>query len=91
MDLNQQILAAAERYEPYIIDCRRKVHTYAELSSVEHRTHEFIVGEARRLGLPYEEVPATSVIVKLDTGRPGMTVALRADIDALPLGRRARI
>lgn len=89
MDLNQQILTAADRYEPYIIDCRRKVHTYAELASAEVRTHALIVGEARRMGLPYEEVPATSVIVKLDTGRPGMTVALRADIDALPVAEEA--
>ena len=85
MDLNTQILAAAERYEPYIIDCRRKVHAFAEPAAAEVRTHEFILEQARRLGLPYEEVPTTSVIVKLDTGRPGMTVALRADMDALPM------
>lgn len=44
-----------------------------------------ILEAAKKLGLPYEEVPTTSVIVKLDTGRPGKVVALRADIDALPM------
>ena len=51
----------------------------------ENKTHQMILEEAEKLGLPYEEVPTTSVIVKMDTGRPGKVVALRADIDALPL------
>ena len=85
MNLNEEIKKLADEYEPYIIDCRRKVHTFAEVAMQENKTHAFILEEAKKLGLPYEEVPTTSVIVKLDTGRPGMVVALRADIDALPL------
>lgn len=84
-DRNQQILKLAEEYESYIIDCRRKVHTFAELARVENKTHAFIVDEIKKLGLTYEEVPTTSIIAKLDTGRPGKVIALRADIDALPL------
>lgn len=85
MSLNEEILKLADEYESYIIDCRRRVHTFAELASHEEKTKAFIIGEAKKLGLPYEEVPITGVIVKLDTGRPGKVVALRADIDALPL------
>ena len=85
MNLNEEIRQLADKYESYIIDCRRKVHTFAEVAMKENKTHAFILEEAKKLGLPYEEVPTTSVIVKLDTGRPGMVVALRADIDALPL------
>ena len=85
MNLNEEIKKLADEYEPYIIDCRRKVHTFAEVAMQEDKTHAFILEEAKKLGLPYEEVPTTSVIVKMDTGRPGMVVALRADIDALPL------
>ena len=85
MDLKEKILKLADEYEPYIIDCRRKVHTFAEVAMKENKTHAFILEEAEKLGLPWEEVPTTSVIVKLDTGRPGNVVALRADIDALPL------
>ncbi|MCI8653309.1 MAG: amidohydrolase [Angelakisella sp.] len=83
MNLNAEILKLADEYEQYIIDCRRKVHTFAEVATTEKKTHAFIVEEAKRLGLPYEEVPTYSVIVKLDTGRPGKTILLRADIDAL--------
>ena len=85
MNLNAEILKLADEYEQYIIDCRRKVHTFAEIATKEVKTHAFILEEAKKLGLPYEEVPTTSIIVKLETGRPGKTVALRADIDALPL------
>jgi amidohydrolase len=85
MSLNDQILELASEYENYIIDCRRKVHTFAEIGMYEFKTKAFIIEEARKLGLPYEEVPTNSVIVKLDTGRPGKHIALRADIDALPM------
>lgn len=85
MTQKEQILKLADEYEDYIIACRRKVHTFAEVATHEDKTKAFIIEEAKKLGLPYEEVPTTSVIVKLDTGRPGMVVALRADIDALPL------
>ena len=85
MNLNEEILKLADEYESYIIDCRRKVHTFAELAMHEDKTHQMILDEAGKLGLPWEEVPTTSVIVKMDTGRPGKVVALRADIDALPL------
>lgn len=82
---NQEILKLAAEYEPYIIECRRRVHTFAELAMHENKTHAFILEEIKKLGLPYEEVPTTSIIAKLDTGRPGKVLALRADIDALPL------
>lgn len=85
MSLNEEILKLADEYEDYIIACRRKVHTFAEVAMHENKTHQMILEEAEKLGLPYEEVPTTSVIVKMDTGRPGKVVALRADIDALPL------
>ena len=85
MDLNERILKLIDENEQYIIDCRRKIHTYAEVAMKEVKTHAFILEEIKKLGLPYEEVPTTSIIAKLETGRPGKTVALRADIDALPL------
>lgn len=85
MERNQEILKHAEEYESYIIDCRRKVHTFAELAQHEDKTHAFILEQVKKLGLPYEEVPTTSIIARLDTGRPGKVIALRADIDALPL------
>ncbi len=82
---NEDIIRLVDKYNDYIIDCRRKVHAIAEPCREEFKTKAFILEQVKALGLPYEEVPTNSVIVKLDTGRPGKTVALRADIDALPV------
>lgn len=83
--LNENIQELADTYESYMINCRRTIHTFAEIATQEQKTKQFILDQARELNLPYEEVPTTSCIIKLDTGRPGLTVALRADIDALPM------
>ena len=85
MNLNKQILMLADEYEAYAIACRRKVHQFAEVAGTEEKTKAFIIEEIKKLGLPYEEVPTTSIIARLETGRPGKTILLRADIDALPL------
>lgn len=85
MTVREEILRLAEEYEPYIIECRRRVHRFAEVASQEHKTRAFILQEAQKLGLPYEAVPQTGLIVRLETGRPGKTAALRADMDALPI------
>jgi len=82
---NEEILALIDEFEPYIVSCRRTIHGLAELSGQEFQTKAFILEQVRSLGLPYEEVPTTGLIVQLETGRPGKTLALRADIDALPV------
>ena len=89
MSLNEKILTLANEYEAYAIACRRKVHQFAETASLEQKTKAFIIKEIEALGLAYEEVPTTSVIARLETGRPGKTILLRADIDALPLSECA--
>lgn len=68
MNINEEILKLASEYEQYVVDCRRKVHCFAELCTRETKTKAFILEEIKKLGLPYEEVPTTSVIAKLDTG-----------------------
>ena len=74
-----------KKNEQYIIDCRRQIHRTAETGGREKRTSAFIRGEAEKLGLPVESVSTTGLLVTLDTGRKGSRVALRADIDALPI------
>ena len=85
MNLNEQIKKLVEGQEQYIIDCRHKLHAIPEVCSKEVKTKAFLMEEIKKSGLPYEEVPTNSIIVKLDTGRPGKVVALRADIDGLPV------
>jgi amidohydrolase len=69
-----------------VIDTRRHLHRNPEVSFDEHRTSRFIVERLGGLGLDVRECPTpTGALAVLDTGRPGRTVMLRADIDALPI------
>ena len=85
MQYSQQIRLLAKQQEDYIIACRRWFHEHPEVSGKEWETIAFIEAEAEKLGLSVEKVSATGRIITLDTGKPGNTVALRADIDALPV------
>ncbi len=72
--------------EAEAIAWRRHLHANPELSFAEHETARFVEETLRALG-PFEiERPtATSVVASLRTGREGQVLALRADIDALPI------
>ena len=84
-DLLVQLPSLIKEHEHYIIDCRRTVHRYAEVGGTEHKTSAFIRKEAEAMGLTVEQVTETGLLVTLDTGRAGNGVALRADMDALPI------
>ena len=71
--------------EKYVIDARRQIHVFAETGGNEHKTSAFISNELARLGLKVRTVSNTGLIGTLDTWLPGKTLALRADIDALPI------
>ena len=81
----QQILETAKQYRQYVIDCRRTIHRFAETSGKEEKTSAFILAEVEALGLPYERAASHAIIARLETGRPGPHVLLRADMDALPV------
>lgn len=63
------------------------LHRHPELGLEEHRTAALVAGHLRDSGLEVTEgVAGTGVVGVLHTGRPGKTVLLRADMDALPVG-----
>jgi amidohydrolase len=69
-----------------VIDQRRYFHKHPEVSFSEHETSKYLKDRLRELGLDLESCPTeTGAVALLDTGRPGKTVMLRADIDALPI------
>ncbi len=78
-------MSAAGRPAPTdVVALRRELHAHPELAFAEHRTTEVVVGQLRRLGLAPTVLPrGTGAVV--DIGSAGPLVALRADIDALPL------
>ena len=69
-----------------VIELRRHFHRHPEVSFSEHETSRQLTERLRQLGLEIKHCPTeTGVVAMLDTGRPGKTVMLRADIDGLPI------
>ena len=69
-----------------VIELRRHFHRHPELSFGEHETSRQLGERLRQLGLELKPCPTeTGVVALLDTGKPGKTVMLRADIDGLPI------
>jgi len=79
------ILERVSAIDPYIRKVRGYLHEHPELSGQEFETARFIQSEITKLGLPVTKVPGTGFYAVLDTHKPGKTVGLRADIDALPI------
>ncbi len=76
----------AKELESTIIDLRRSFHQFPELSNREFDTSKKIADIMTKMGFQVETgIAITGVVAVLDTGRPGPTVALRADIDGLPI------
>jgi amidohydrolase len=69
-----------------VIELRRHFHRHPEVSFAEHETSRQLGERLRQLGLELKPCPTdTGVVALLDTGKPGKTVMLRADIDGLPI------
>ncbi|NMH65068.1 amidohydrolase [Shewanella salipaludis] len=72
--------------EPKVIQWRRDLHQHPELSNREFRTGKLIATHLRSLGLEVQTgVAHTGVVAMLRGGKPGPLIALRADMDALPV------
>lgn len=69
-----------------LVQTRRDIHIHPELGNQEQRTPALVVSRLRELGLDIREgVGGTGVTALLRGAHPGRTIALRADMDALPL------
>ena len=83
----QDIKKQAQIHEQAIIALRRDFHEHPETSWEEVRTTEKIAEELKKLGITIlQQVfkgTKSGILAELDSGKPGPTVALRADIDAL--------
>ena len=78
--------ARLEAVAPKLIAWRRDIHQHPELSNRESRTAKLVADHLRALGMEVKTgVAHTGVIALLKGGRPGPVVALRADMDALPV------
>ena len=77
------VKALAKNVKDYVIDLRREFHMYPERSGEEFRTSQRVKEELDKLGIPYTTAGGTGVIGIIKGEKPGKTVALRADMDAL--------
>jgi amidohydrolase len=76
----------SDRYREQILSLRRHLHRFPELSGEEHDTSATVQEKLDEHGIPFTTGYAkTGVLGVVEGGRPGKTVALRADMDALPI------
>jgi amidohydrolase len=81
-----KIDAAAKAVEPHVIEWRRHLHANPELSNREVKTADFVAKRLRAMGLEVKTgIGLTGVAAVIKGGKPGRTIALRADMDALPV------
>lgn len=71
---------------PEIIELRHRLHEHPELAHKEYETAALVAKTLKKFGYDVTEgIAETGVAAVLDSGKPGKTVALRADMDALPI------
>lgn len=84
--LEDEIRQRASTVEPKVILWRHDIHQHPELGDQEKRTSNIVEEHLRSLGLEVRtNIGRTGVVALLKGKRPGKTVALRADMDALPV------
>lgn len=82
----EEVQAAAQAVNAHVVAWRRDIHEHPELGNHEVRTAEIVANHLRSLGMEVRTgVGVTGVVGVLRGGRPGPVVALRADMDALPV------
>ena len=92
-NLKQKIKNLSAEYFPEIIAIRRHIHQYPELSNQEYKTSDFIASKLKEFGIPFKQGIFKTGIVGLIRGKnhDSKVIALRADIDALPVKEKNEI
>ncbi len=91
-NLRNKVSSEADKIEQQVIAWRRDIHEHPELGNQEVRTAALVAKHLQSLGLDVKtNIAHTGVVAILKGGKPGPVVALRADMDALPVIERAPI
>ncbi len=83
--MKKQIHELVKGGTDYVIALRRQFHTFPELGREEYETQKKIMEELKSMGLEPRPAAGTGVIAEIKGGKSGKTIAIRADIDALPI------
>jgi amidohydrolase len=87
MEIRERIQGLATAYFNEVVNIRRHLHAHPELSMQEHKTAEYIATQLQFMGIPFKQGIALTGLVALIEGRnpEKRLLALRADMDALPI------
>ena len=84
--LDSRIQELVAKYQAATLEFRHHVHEHPELSNREHETAKLVAEHLRALGLEVRtDIAHTGVVGVLVGGKPGPVIAVRADMDALPV------
>ena len=87
-----EVAAAAQQLRPDVLAWRRDLHQHPELGNRETRTAQLVADHLRALGLEVKTgIATTGVVAVLKGGKPGPRIALRADMDALPVTEKTEV
>jgi len=86
MDANDRIFAIVEKRTAELVALRRQLHEHPELAFEEHETAKAVAQFLDQLGIKYRKgVGKTGIVAVLEGSKPGRTIGVRADMDALPI------
>ena len=81
----ETILQEAKALAPYMTELRRDIHAHPEMGRNEYRTQALVLAELEKMGIECTPIADTGVLGLLRGAKPGKTIGLRADMDALPI------
>lgn len=92
MELITEIKKLSEEYFSEIKDIRRHIHKNPELSFREFKTSEFIISQLKKLDIPFKKgIAGTGIVAWINGSNNGRIVALRAEMDALPINEENNV
>lgn len=84
--MNKRVRQLVSKVAPLVKELRHQIHQHPELGMQEFKTSQLVQQELSRIGVPFQApVANTGVVGLIEGAKPGPCVALRADMDALPI------
>ncbi|MGM0375228.1 MAG: amidohydrolase, partial [Bacteroidota bacterium] len=85
-NIKESIRQAVKDNLEKITSDRRQIHRHPELSFEEHETSAFVASRLDEMGISYKKgIAGTGIIATIEGKEKGKVIALRADMDALPI------
>ncbi|MEG3845878.1 M20 metallopeptidase family protein [Microcoleus sp. herbarium13] len=83
---SSQLRLEIRNLQPQLVEWRRRLHQKPELSFNEHLTAGFVSQKLQEWGIEHQtNIAKTGIVAIIDSGKPGPVLAIRADMDALPI------